>query len=103
MQYRIKPNGLGKYGRRPGAGRPAHSATLALSFLGRGRPSRDKAKATLAAVARDVDLALTALDDLLRFTREAAAPGFQYYAANADAAAVRLRRLVKAVREGGAK
>lgn len=103
MQYRITPHGPGKGGRRPGAGRPAHSATLALAFLGRGRPSRDKAKATLAAVARDVDLALTALDDLVRFTRQAGPLGFQYYTANADAAAVRLRRLVKAVREGGAK
>lgn len=100
MQYRIKPHGPA-IGRRPGAGRPAHSATLARAFLGRGRPSRDKGKATLRAVARDVALALLALDDLVRFTRESGPLGFQYYTANADAAAVRLRRLVAAIERGG--
>jgi hypothetical protein len=100
MQYRITPNGPGKGGRRTGAGRPAHSATLALAFLGRGRPSRDKAKATLRAVGRDVALALAALDDLVRFTRETGPLGFQYFTANADAAAVRLRRLVAAIERG---
>jgi len=99
MQYRIKPHGPAN-GRRPGAGRPAHSATLALAFLGRGRPSRDKAKATLRAVGRDVALALAALDDLVRFTRETGPLGFQYFTANADAAAVRLRRLVAAIERG---
>jgi hypothetical protein len=100
MQYRITPHGPGKGGRRTGAGRPAHSATLALAFLGRGRPSRDKAKATLRAVGRDVALALVALDDLVRFTRETGPLGFQYFTANADAAAVRLRRLVAAIERG---
>jgi hypothetical protein len=100
MQYRITSHGPGKGGRRTGAGRPAHSATLALAFLGRGRPSRDKAKATLRAVGRDVALALVALDDLVRFTREAGPLGFQYFTANADAAAVRLRRLVDAIERG---
>jgi hypothetical protein len=99
MQYRIKPHGPAN-GRRPGAGRPAHSATLALAFLGRGRPSRDKAKATLRAVGRDVARALVALDDLVRFTRETGPLGFQYFTANADAAAVRLRRLVDAIERG---
>lgn len=101
MQYRITSPGPGKGGRRTGAGRPAHSATLALAFLGRGRPNRDKAKATLRAVGRDVALALVALDDLVAFTRMTGPLGFQYFTANADAAAVRLRRLVDAIERGG--
>jgi len=102
MQYRITTPGPGKGGRRTGAGRPAHSATLALAFLGRGRPNRDKAKATLRAVARDAALALLALDDLVAFTRlTSKAAGSHYFTANADAASVRLRRLVDAIERGG--
>jgi len=102
MQYRTSP-GPGNKGRRLGAGRPAHSATLALAFLGRGRPSRDKAKATFRAVGRDAAIALLALDDLVAFTRlTSQAPGSHYFTAKAAFAAVRLRRLVDAI-EGGEK
>lgn len=98
MQYRITSHGPGKGGRRPGAGRPAHSATLALAFLGRGRPNRDKAKETLRAVGRDVSIALAAVDDLVAFTRMTnKASGGHYFTANAAFASIRLRRLVDAI------